>query len=172
MEEEKVKMYVWDTTGQEQLGSITKLYFRGCDGVLLVYDITNQDSFSNTKKWLNEIHEYTTSPQVMLIGNKWDLNNLRTVSTEAAKKFARQHDLGFYETSALDWTNVNVAIDELMDRIYKYQTEKVDEEAHKKFRDEYRKKSFDNRDQPSESISLRNFNQQKAEEEAGGWCGA
>ena len=70
IDNDDVKMYIWDTTGQEQLGSITRLYFRGCDGVLLVYDITNQDSFANTQNWLDELYANSTAPEVTLIGNK------------------------------------------------------------------------------------------------------
>ena len=81
-------MYIWDTVGQEEHGGITKLYYRGCDGVLLVYDITDQDSFIHIKNWLDDLLSNTNTPEITLIGNKWDLSNLRTVSEKWAKEYA------------------------------------------------------------------------------------
>ena len=65
-----LKMYIWDTVGQEEHGGITKLYYRGCDGVLLVYDITDQDSFIHIKNWLDDLLSNTNTPEITLIGNK------------------------------------------------------------------------------------------------------
>ena len=77
-------------------------YYRNCDGIVLVYDITKQDTFNNLTFWLEQINEKTDDPQVTIVGNKSDLANLRTVSTKEAQKLADQNNVHFSEASALD----------------------------------------------------------------------
>lgn len=136
-----LKMYIWDTVGQEEHGGITKLYYRGWDGVLLVYDITDQDSFNHIQYWLDDLLSNTNIPEITLIGNKCDLSNLRTVSEKCAKEYAQSHELSFFETSALDCTNISEVFEDLMERII-INRSKESSEMHKKNRDEFRRKSL------------------------------
>ena len=92
---------IWDTAGQETYKTITKSYYRGAVGCLLVYDITNRDTFDAIPKWLNDIKEINMDmSNMILIGNKIDLEEYRTVSYEEGKKFADDNKMGFIETSA------------------------------------------------------------------------
>lgn len=89
---------------------ITSSYYRGAHGIIVVYDITNQETFSNVQKWLQEIDRYACeNVHKLLVGNKCDLVSERKVSTEDAKEFADQLNLNFLETSAKDSTNVEDA---------------------------------------------------------------
>ncbi|KAF3661498.1 Ras-related protein RABD2b [Capsicum annuum] len=97
----------WDTAGQERFRTITSSYYRGAHGIIVVYDVTDQESFNNVRQWLNEIDRYAT-PNVnkILVGNKSDLVANRVVSYETAKAFADEIGIPFLETSAKDASNV------------------------------------------------------------------
>ena len=72
----QIKLQIWDTAGQETFKSITRSYYRGSIGVVLVYDITNRDSFNNVSKWLDETKSYANDKiTVMLVANKTDLES-------------------------------------------------------------------------------------------------
>lgn len=118
-ENKQIKVQIWDTAGQERYKAITTAYYRGAVGALLVYDITRMNSFVNVARWLEELRDHA-SPDlaVMLVGNKCDLNNLRTVKKEDANGFAERNGLQFIETSAMDNKNVEVAFQNLIDQIY------------------------------------------------------
>ena len=105
-----VKLQIWDTAGQESFRSITRSYYRGAAGALLVYDITRRDTFQHLSRWLEEARQHAQSNMViMLIGNKNDLEHRRAVSTEEGKKFAEENGLIFLETSAKTAYNVEAA---------------------------------------------------------------
>jgi Ras-related protein Rab-2A len=73
--DKQIKLQIWDTAGQETFKSITRSYYRGSIGVILVYDITNRDSFNNIMKWLDETKNYANDKVTMLlVGNKTDLD--------------------------------------------------------------------------------------------------
>lgn len=96
----QLKLQIWDTAGQESFRSITRSYYKGSCIVLLVYDMTNIDSFNSIEKWLEDILETTNSPYTILVGNKSDLLSAKVVSTDDAIKLAKKHGLTFVETSA------------------------------------------------------------------------
>jgi len=105
-----VKLQIWDTAGQERFRTITSSYYRGAHGIIVVYDITNAETFNNVQKWLQEIERYACDTvHKLLIGNKCDLVNDRKISTEDAREFADQFNLVFLESSAKDSTNVEEA---------------------------------------------------------------
>jgi len=107
---ELVKLQIWDTAGQERFRTITSSYYRGAHGIIVVYDITDQDSFNNVKQWLQEIDRYASeSVNKLLVGNKCDLTPKRAVETNVAKEYADQLSIPFLETSAKNSTNVEQA---------------------------------------------------------------
>lgn len=110
-------MCLWDTAGQERFHTITFAYFRGCHGMLLVYDITNQESFDRISYWVKKIKEFTNKgneskkmhPQIVLVGNKTDLNDQRVIPYEQGKAKADEFGMEFVETSAKSNANVGDA---------------------------------------------------------------
>ncbi|QLG72883.1 hypothetical protein HG535_0D05920 [Zygotorulaspora mrakii] len=105
-----VKLQIWDTAGQERFRTITSSYYRGSHGIIIVYDVTDQESFNGVKMWLQEIDRYATSTVLkLLVGNKCDLKEKRVVEYDVAKEFADANKMPFLETSALDSTNVEEA---------------------------------------------------------------
>ena len=110
----KVKMQIWDTAGQERFRTVVSTYFRGAHGILLLYDVTNKDSFKNLENWLIEI-EKNSSDKVLkiLVGNKCDLSDDREIQTEEGQAFAVRNGMEFMETSAKMNTNVSEAFETL-----------------------------------------------------------
>lgn len=105
-----IKLQIWDTAGQERFRTITSSYYRGAHGIIVVYDVTDQESFNNVKQWLNEIDRYASeNVNKLLVGNKCDLAENRVVSYEAGKALADDIGIPFLETSAKDATNVEKA---------------------------------------------------------------
>jgi len=110
LEGKTIKLQIWDTAGQERFRTITSSYYRGAHGIIVVYDITDQDSFNNVKQWLQEIDRYASeSVNKLLVGNKCDLTTKRAVETNVAKEYADQLSIPFLETSAKNSTNVEQA---------------------------------------------------------------
>ncbi|XP_036052167.1 ras-related protein Rab-26 isoform X2 [Onychomys torridus] len=106
----KVKLQIWDTAGQERFRSVTHAYYRDAHALLLLYDITNKDSFDNIQAWLTEIQEYAQQDVVlMLLGNKVDSAQERAVKREDGEKLAKEYGLPFMETSAKTGLNVDLA---------------------------------------------------------------
>ena len=114
IDSKKIKMQIWDTAGQERFKNIIASYYRGAHGILLLYDVTDKDSFKNLSNWLIEI-EKNASKNVLkvLIGNKSDLEDKRLVSYNQGKEFADTYGLKFIETSAKKNLNVNEAFETL-----------------------------------------------------------
>jgi len=102
-----IKLQIWDTAGQERFRTITSSYYRGAQGIILVYDCTDQESFSNVKQWMGEIDRYACeNVNKLLVGNKTDLVNEKVVDQATAKAFADSMGIPFIETSAKNATNV------------------------------------------------------------------
>ncbi|KAI8070193.1 GTPase Ypt3 [Thamnidium elegans] len=116
----RVRAQIWDTAGQERYRSITKRYYRGSVGALLVYDITKRESFTSISRWLNELKINEAHPDsiIMLIGNKSDLESNRKVSQQEAMDYAESNGLMFMETSALESINVEKAFESLIFNIF------------------------------------------------------
>jgi len=120
-----VKAQIWDTAGQERYRSIASSYYRGAVGALLVYDVTDRNSFNHVPMWLKEVEENAEKDcLIMLVGNKMDLTDQRTVFVRDGRSFARKNGLAFIETSALDATGVDTAFQRILQEIYKTQTKK------------------------------------------------
>jgi len=110
LEGKTIKLQIWDTAGQERFRTITSSYYRGAHGIIVVYDVTEPDSFNNVKQWLNEIDRYANeNVNKLLVGNKSDLVQKRQVDYKTAKAFADEMGIPFIETSAKNATNVEQA---------------------------------------------------------------
>jgi len=115
----QIKLQIWDTAGQESFRSITRSYYRDAAGALLVYDITQRESFNHLTRWLEEARQNgNPNMTIMLIGNKSDLEHRRAVSTAEGQKFAEDNGLIFMETSAKTSANVEEAFIKTAHAIY------------------------------------------------------
>jgi len=118
IDDKTIKLQLWDTAGQERFKTVTNTYFRGAHGVILVYDVTDQKTFTQIGDyWLNEV--YNNAPEnavLMIVGNKCDLSN-RAVQTKQGKDFAQAKEALFLETSAKEDTNVSKAFVSLAETI-------------------------------------------------------
>jgi len=118
----QVKLQIWDTAGQEKFRSITRSYYRGAAGALLVYDITRRETFEHLSNWIEDCKKYSSQNiVVMLIGNKSDLESSRQVTTAEGQSFAEKHGLYFKETSAKTAENVDEAFIKTAQEIYAFQ---------------------------------------------------
>lgn len=114
-----VKVHFWDTAGQERYKSITAAYYRGAKGAMIVFDITRPDTFNNVDKWFNEIKEFgEKNMQILAVGNKSDLKHLRAVDNKNAVAKAEILDVAYFETSALESTNIRQAFEKLVTSNY------------------------------------------------------
>lgn len=105
-----IKLQIWDTAGQERFRTITSSYYRGAHGIIVVYDVTDAESFNNVKQWLHEIDRYASeNVNKLLVGNKSDLVAKRAVTFEQGQEFANSLGIEFVETSAKNSTNVEKA---------------------------------------------------------------
>ncbi|XP_076359276.1 ras-related protein Rab-4B-like isoform X3 [Tachypleus tridentatus] len=105
-----VKLQIWDTAGQERFRSVTRSYYRGAAGALLVYDITSRETYNALTNWLTDARTLA-SPNIIILlaGNKKDLEDDREVNFLEASRFAQENELIFLETSALTGENVEEA---------------------------------------------------------------
>ena len=99
----KIKLHIWDTSGQDRFRSMTNLYYRDAQVAILTYDVTNEQSLESLNYWLNELNDKVEIDNMLLClaGNKSDIeSSKRQVSTAKGKAFAEEHNMIFYETSA------------------------------------------------------------------------
>ena len=121
---ERIKRQIWDTAGQERFHVITTSYYRGAQGIVLTYDVTDPDSFKHVNYWMDNIQKHAADDvRVILVANKIDMEN-REVSTEEGERVASEHDAAYYETSAKDGTNVTDAFEDLAAAIAKDMNER------------------------------------------------
>lgn len=108
LDDTTVKFEIWDTAGQERYHSLAPMYYRGAQAAIVVYDITNQDTFVRATTWVKELQRQA-SPSIViaLAGNKADLANKRAVEFDEAQAYAEENGLLFMETSAKTAMNVN-----------------------------------------------------------------
>ena len=106
------KLNIYDTAGQEKFRTLTRQYYHNADGVILVFDLTSENSFNKLNKWINEIEENTKNIEIILVGNKSDLQD-RKINKINAEKFAKEKNLKYIETSAKEGTNILLLFEEL-----------------------------------------------------------
>ena len=113
----QIKLQIWDTVGEERYRTIAKSYYKGAHGIVLIYDITNKNSFKNIKKWISQIKEELSNKiSIVLVANKIDMPE-RIVSEEDGKNLANSMNLQIFEASARDNINVSEAFQELAEDI-------------------------------------------------------
>jgi Ras-related protein Rab-1A len=109
----KIRLQIWDSSGQERFKSLTKNYFRSCYAALFIFDVTNRNSFNNIKNWLELYNEIADkNSEKILIGNKIDLEN-KTVRAEIAKEFAKKNHLKYFEISVKEKQNINSIFEDI-----------------------------------------------------------
>lgn len=110
----KINLKIWDSAGQERFRSIQKNYYNKVDGIIFVYDVTNQESFNLINDWLNEVIENTKkNVNCIIVGNKIDLTEERKISYETGKNFAASVNYKFFECSAITGENIKLAFETL-----------------------------------------------------------
>ena len=105
-----IRIQIWDTAGQEQFHSLIPSYLRDSTIAIIVYDISNQESFQNLEHWIKVVQD-VSNPALIMVGNKTDLEEIRTVSTEDGEKMAQSQNAKFIETSARTPSNIDKLIE-------------------------------------------------------------
>ncbi|XP_043261044.1 ras-related protein Rab-3 isoform X1 [Colletes gigas] len=125
--DKRMKLQIWDTAGQERYRTITTAYYRGAMGFILMYDITNEESFNSVQDWITQINTYSSgNAQVILVGNKCDMEDGRVISAEKGKELADQLGVQFFETSAKENLNIKTVFEQLVDIICDKMSESLD----------------------------------------------
>ena len=130
IENHKIKAQIWDTVGQEKYKAITGAYYKGSKGAFIVYDITRKETFESADKWINDL-KVTADPKIniILIGNKCDLEDKREVLKEQGEEKARAFGCAFLETSALNGDNIDKGFEMMVSEIFKkYGDETLDDD--------------------------------------------
>jgi len=119
MDGKTLKLQIWDTAGQERFRTITSSYYRGAHGIIIVYDVTDEESFRNVKNWIGEIKTYASQDVTrLLVGNKCDLPpSKRVITEEMGREFAESLGIEFLETSAKNASNVEEAFKSMAQQI-------------------------------------------------------
>ncbi|KAG7274300.1 hypothetical protein CRUP_023995, partial [Coryphaenoides rupestris] len=123
----KVRVQIWDTAGQERYQTITKQYYRRAQGIILVYDITNEPTFQHVMSWASDVDEKAPEGiQRILVGNKSDEEAGRCVSEEKGKELAAFYGLDFFETSARTNQNISESFTRLTELVLQARKRDVD----------------------------------------------
>eukprot|EP01121_Diplochlamys_sp_Union-15-3_P022219 TRINITY_DN938_c0_g2_i1.p1 TRINITY_DN938_c0_g2~~TRINITY_DN938_c0_g2_i1.p1 ORF type:complete len:209 (-),score=28.68 TRINITY_DN938_c0_g2_i1:85-711(-) len=119
VEDKKVKVQVWDTAGQERFRTITASYYKQAQVILICYDTTKKDSFTNVENWFNETSRYASENVIIVIvGCKADLTSEREVEEEDAKTMATNMGLPYVETSSKEGKNVDYCFNVALYRLF------------------------------------------------------
>ena len=103
-----IKMQIWDTAGHEKFRTITTSYYKSAHAIIVLYDITDINTFEHVKNWMIDIDKFAKAGVLrLLIGNKIDLNDNRQVTKEAGETLANKYGVNFFEVSAKDNININ-----------------------------------------------------------------
>ena len=119
IEGKSFKIQIWDTAGQEKYRAMTKNLFLKTQGIVIIFDISNETSFINLKSWMNDIKEECSADiPMILVGNKLDLEDKRVIDKERAMEFAKNKKLEYIETSSKTGENINKALSLIIEKIY------------------------------------------------------
>ena len=127
------KLVIWDTCGTENYRSLTRQYYRGADGAIVIFDLTDQSSFNDLKKWIKDIKNYGEKDiQIIIVGNKLDLFNQRKVTQSQANNFCNENKYKYIEASAKDGTNLLKIFELLTFDLTNKNLQKIKNEENKK----------------------------------------
>ena len=119
IEGKSFKIQIWDTAGQEKYRAMTKNLFLKTQGIVILFDISNETSFINLKSWMNDIKdECSRDIPIILVGNKSDLVDKRVIDKERAMEYAKNENLEYIETSSKTGENINKALSLIIEKIY------------------------------------------------------
>ena len=140
----KIRIQIWDTAGEDRFRAITKNYYKGAHGIILIYDVTDQQSFQHIKDWVDKIKEESNEGVIIyLVGNKIDLIDKRIITNADGNKLAEEIKIKYYETSAKDSTGVKEVFENLvkdMDNLYSEQHKEENETIQINKKDKKKKK--------------------------------
>jgi len=125
MNDIKYKLHIWDTAGQEMFRSISRMYYRDAKCCIIVYDITNRKSFLSLQSWYEDIIKAEPFVNIIILGNKTDLENKRAVEFNEGLNFAQKYGLSFYETTVYS-DNINNIFNEMILKLNLVKPERVD----------------------------------------------
>ena len=111
-----VKVLIWDTAGQEKFQNIARQYYKGANGVLLIYDIGNRKSFQRIDFWLKELKDNNRLEElfICLVGNKIDMEDKREITREEGEQYAKDNNIIFFEVSAKTGNGINLLFDKVI----------------------------------------------------------
>lgn len=115
----RINLQLWDTAGQERFRSLTTAFFRNAMGFIIMFDLTSEQSFMSIRPWLEQLklHSCCENPDVVLCGNKADVENRRVVTWSKANQEAIKYGIPYFETSAVTGQNVSKAIEALLELV-------------------------------------------------------
>ena len=114
----KIKLQIWDTSGEEKFRTITKNFYRNADGLLVVFDLTRKETYDHVRGWINEAKENNDKIKTILIGNKLDLQDERKVENAVPKQYAEKNSLKYLETSAKDGINISESFEAMINLLF------------------------------------------------------
>jgi len=118
LDDQRIKLVIWDTAGQERYRAVTRAYYRGAHGALILYDTTSCESFANVPNWIQDAREQADCDiPIVVVGNKCDLSDQQQVMTADASRYTEEKGVMFRETSALTGENVTEAFMILVKRV-------------------------------------------------------
>jgi small GTP-binding protein len=114
----KAKVIFWDTAGQERFRTITSAYYRGSNGTIIMFDLTNRESFKNVNQWCEDVAKYANKDtKLLLIGSKADQESKRVVSYDEGWNLANKYNIKYFEVSSLNNINVSESIESIINEI-------------------------------------------------------
>lgn len=165
LHDQVIKMQIWDTAGQDRFRTLTSSYYRGAHGIIIVYDVTNRDSFDNVRIWMQEIEKFASeNVNKLLVGNKSDLEEQREVTYDEGVELAKKFDIPFLEVSAKNALHVDDTFTTMAEEIQK---RFLKEKSQKKDKKDF---IFGQSNPTSLTLNTNNQEQKASEEKKSGCC--